>query len=113
MKKILLADQSESISELLKASLEIDGFQVTIASNKKDILKKAEFEIPDLILLCLSDKLEICREIKKKDIKSLVIITSPFSDSKEIKESGADGLIQTPINALTLGKEIEGFLIRN
>lgn len=59
MSKILIADQDKYLSRLLKASLELDGFKVTIAF-KNDLIEKAESEIPDLILLGLEDGLEIC-----------------------------------------------------
>ena len=51
MKKILVVDDSPSISMLMKAELEENDFEVVTASDGSEGIKKAEEESPDLILL--------------------------------------------------------------
>src|SRR3990167_8682707 len=50
-KKILVADDDQSVAKTLKAILEYTGYEVSFASNGEECLKKVMLDKPDLLLL--------------------------------------------------------------
>ncbi len=72
MKRILIIEDQQSIAELERDYLEIDGFRVDIKSNGKEGLTQALEQKYDLILLDLMlpdmDGFNICRKIRKEKI---------------------------------------------
>lgn len=70
-KKILVADDSKDLSEVMRDMLVFKGYDVLMAHNSKDTVATALKEHPDLILLDLRmpDKsgFEIAREIRGDD----------------------------------------------
>ena len=51
--KILIVDDEPDIRNLATLCLEDEGFQLITASSGEEAIKKAEMELPDLILLDL------------------------------------------------------------
>ncbi|OGW81399.1 MAG: hypothetical protein A3G33_00940 [Omnitrophica bacterium RIFCSPLOWO2_12_FULL_44_17] len=86
MKKILVVDDEEDIREMLKSMLSDTGYDVILASDGKDALRKVYLMKPDLILLDISmpeiDGSEVCFELKKKEATKQipVIIMTAMSD---------------------------------
>lgn len=50
-KKILVADDDQSVAKTLKTILEYAGYEVSFASNGEECLKKVMLDKPDLLLL--------------------------------------------------------------
>ncbi len=72
MSKILIIEDDEAIASIERDYLEIDNFEVEIASNGIDGLKRGESGEFDLILLDLmlpgiDGFFSICRQLRKKN----------------------------------------------
>ncbi len=116
MKKILICEDSQALSELLEEALKARGYHVVIADNGNDALTKARSEMPDLILLDLMlpqiDGLRICRMLKfdeKYKQIPIAIFTAKAeeSDEKLGYQVGADAYIPKTIGPEKLLKRIE------
>ena len=67
-KKILLVDDDEDFVRITKSQIEKEGFDVEVAYNGEECLKKVQKNKPDLILLDVMmpglDGWDICKELK-------------------------------------------------
>ena len=106
MKKILIADDDESIVEMVRTILEEAGHNVEVAYDGEDALKKIGQKKPDLAILDVMmpkiDGFNLNQELKDepstRDIP--VIIMTGWSGTKHIfektKNSRVKGLIEKP-----------------
>ncbi|PIR13585.1 response regulator [Candidatus Falkowbacteria bacterium CG11_big_fil_rev_8_21_14_0_20_39_10] len=101
-KKILITEDEQSISNVLRNKLERYGFEVILASTGEESLNKTKAMKPDLVLLDLimphKDGFQVLEEMKKdKDMKKIdVIVFSNLgqeADMKRTKEMGASDYI--------------------
>ncbi|MBI4055031.1 MAG: response regulator [Elusimicrobia bacterium] len=89
-KRVLVVDDEPALTMLLKDNLELEGFEVTTASNGREGLETAQREKPDLILLDVAmpemNGIEMCQKIKNDgDLKSIpVIFLSAFGQQSDI-----------------------------
>lgn len=118
-KKILVVDDSSTIVEIIKASLETDGYNVIIATDGQAGLDKAHKENPDLIILDLMlpklDGYKVCRMLKFDDkYKSIPIVMltarGQESDKKLGGEVGADAYITKPFEPAALLDKIKSLI---
>lgn len=96
MKKILIVEDESPLAKALSLKLSKSGFQSKISVNGEEalsILKKEKF---DLILLDLimpkMDGFALLSEIKKRKIKTKVLVTTNLSQAEDLqkaKELGA------------------------
>lgn len=84
MKKILLVDDDLKNSMLLKRFIELEGYEVTYASNGKVGLGLYEELRPDLILLDVNmpemNGFELARTIRQTDKKVLIFFLTDRTD---------------------------------
>jgi len=78
-KKILIADDEDNVRELVRASLEDEGFELYEAIEGNEALKKAKEIRPDLVILdiMMPGKIgyEVCEELRKDpDTKNAYVI---------------------------------------
>ena len=103
MKKILIIEDEENLSEFIRLELEYEGYEVIASFDGRDGLAKALNEEVDLILLDLMlpslNGIEVCRRIRssKKDTP-IIMITARDSVLDRISglDSGADDYISKP-----------------
>jgi DNA-binding response OmpR family regulator len=87
MVKILVVDDEEHIRLLYKQELSEEGYEVILAGNGKECLKKLDEENPDLVILDIRmpvmDGIETLGRIinKKKDLP--VILNTAYSSYKD------------------------------
>jgi len=118
MKKILIIEDQQSIAELERDYLEIDGFQVDIKNNGKEGLAQALESDYDLILLDLMlpdmDGFDICRKIRKKKNIPILIISAKGEDIDKIRGLGlgADDYISKPFSPSELVARVKAHLSR-
>ena len=102
---ILIVDDSESIIEVVKFTLENNGFDVIAACNGKEALKELDGRKIDLLLTDLHmpemNGIELIREARKidtyKNMPILFLTTESQAEKKmEAKEAGATGWIVKP-----------------
>lgn len=122
-KKILVADDDLDIRNLLKIILEKNGYQVSLAANGVEGLRKAISELPDLILLDVvmpaKTGWEVCKILKSQDITKhipVIILTilsltlGNENSRRYAEEAGADSCLQKPFNSDELLTEIKKYL---
>ena len=98
MAKILIAEDDPSINKMYREVFEMENYEVIVASDGQESLKKAETESPDIILLDIMmpkiDGLLALEKLKNNEItkKIPVIILSNLAggtDAEHAKHFGA------------------------
>ncbi len=115
--QILVADDEPNIREMLRQSLEEEGYKVTEAINGIDAISKAKAVQPDLIILDIMmpqiDGFDVAVVLKNDpDTRGIpIIIVSLIQDRERGYRLGVDRYFTKPINVAVLLKEI-GLLLR-
>ena len=118
MKKILIIEDENSIAELERDYLEINGFDVAIEVSGDTGLKKALTEPFDLIILDLMlpkiDGFEICRQIRSKKDIPILMVSAKKEDIDKIRGLGlgADDYITKPFSPSELVARVKAHLSR-
>lgn len=108
MKKILIIEDDIDIAELERDFLEIEGFDVTIATDGLEGCKIAKAETFDLILLDLMlpnmNGYEICRNIRSEIDVPIIMVTAKSEDKDKVRGLGlgADDYISKPFSSAEL-----------
>ncbi|MBK8807080.1 MAG: response regulator [Bacteroidales bacterium] len=104
-KKILIVDDSESIREVVKFTLENEGFEVLVGNDGKDALRFFDGRDLDMLITDLHmpemNGIELIKEVRLKEeykrIPILFLTTESQTQKKmEAKEAGATGWIVKP-----------------
>ena len=114
---ILVADDDEDIRLALELLLIADGYQVTEASNAKEVMLKASHQPPDLILLDMNfsrdttsgqEGLDILSQLKSYNIP-VILMTAWGSIELAVNglQQGASDFIEKPWNKLKLLNSIK------
>ena len=113
--KILVVDDDPEITEILKYNLSNSGFEVKVAYNGVQAVKKSKKFQPDIILLDVMmpemNGIEACTEIRSIDnLKNVQIIflSARGEDYTQIAafDAGADDYINKPVKPKILLKKI-------
>ena len=114
MKKALSIDDSATVRNLVKMTLQGLGFEVDEASNGKDALQKVKSNKYDVVLCDINmpvmNGLEFLREFKKLDKRTPVLMLTTETElnkKQEAKSLGATGWIVKPFNPNDLIKVIK------
>ena len=87
MKKILVVDDEENIRLLFKEELEDEGFQVDLARNGEEALKKVSLFKADLITLDIKmpgmDGIETLKRIRETERQLPVVLCSAYGEYKQ------------------------------
>lgn len=119
MKKILVVDDEKTISDIIVFNLEKEGFEINVAHDGEEGLKKFHDESPDLILLDLMlpkmDGLEVCREIRKVSSVPIIMLTAKDSEIDKVLglELGADDYVTKPFSNRELVARVKANLRRH
>jgi two-component system alkaline phosphatase synthesis response regulator PhoP len=120
-KKILVVDDEPDILEILSYNLRKEGFEVITANNGEEGLKKAEQEIPDLIILDIMmpqmDGVEVCRTLRNRrefDNTLIAFLTAREEDYSQIAalDVGGDDYITKPIKPRVLMSRVKALMRR-
>lgn len=118
-KKILVVDDSKTISDMVRGLLERIGFEVETAFDGIEALEKVKKVLPDLIILDVNmpkmDGFRVCRLLKfDRNFRSIPIIMLTARDEEEnIKtgiKTGADLYLTKPIEPEKLIEAVNKFL---
>jgi len=117
--KILVADDSPNIREILKLSLETDGYTVVLAEDGDQALAMVEREKPDLVIMDIMmprvNGFQVCRRLKgdraTHDVP-VIMLTAKSGDQDVFwgKDCGADEYMTKPFSTRELGKTIDRLL---
>jgi len=101
-KTILLVEDDVFVSDIYQTKISSEGYEVILAENGLEAIKKLEKSIPDLILLDIimpyMDGMETLRKIKSEEKwkKIPIILLTNLSDKEKIEEAlgvGADDFL--------------------
>jgi DNA-binding response OmpR family regulator len=118
-KHLLVVDDDPDIRRVLKANLELHGFDAATADSWNGVVAVLDRLLPDLVILDLTlpdaDGIEICKDLKRRFPKIPVIMLTArdrVSDKVLGLESGADDYIVKPFETLELLARIKACLRR-
>ena len=119
--KILIIEDERTLQEVLTYNLEREGFEVSLAADGQDGLRKARSFEPDLILLDLMlpviDGLEVCRQLRADAKTQGIRVLMLTARSEEVDEivgfnMGADDYVTKPFKVKPLIHRIKALLRR-
>jgi DNA-binding response OmpR family regulator len=109
MARILIADDSETILLLLRTRLEMEGYDVTTASDGEEVMefmaRAAPEDAPDLILLDAmmprKSGIDVLKELRETGLETPVLIVSAHQEHVGLggdSDGMASGYIRKPID---------------
>lgn len=119
--KVLVVEDEEAISLLLKYNLKAEGFDVTIVDDGDEVLAVAEEMAPDIILLDWMlpnvSGIEICRQLRAQDKTRaipVIMLTARAEEEDRLRgfEKGADDYVTKPFSMKELVARIQAVLRR-
>ena len=117
--KIMIVDDDPSIVRLIQYFLERESYEIIIAGNGLQALKKAETEKPDLIMLDLMlpgvDGFEVCHRLranpKTEDMPILMLSAKgDDTDKNEATKVGASAYFTKPFTGPVLIEQVQELL---
>lgn len=100
--KVMLVDDDRNTVKLLQTLLELDGFDVEVATRGADVIPTAEQVNPDIFLmdyhLSDMDGVDVLIELRKHDRFSgtPIVMTSGLDVEDEVREAGANTFLIKP-----------------
>ncbi|MBI3822933.1 MAG: response regulator [Planctomycetes bacterium] len=119
--KILIVEDEASLVEVLSYNLQREGYEVAVAKEGREGLRKAQMQLPDLILLDLMlpglNGLDICRELRAAPRTAGIAILMLTAKGEETDQVvgfavGADDYVTKPFSVKVLLQRIKVLLRR-
>jgi len=117
--KILVVDDEESLVRLITYNLNKEGFETVAAHSGPEAWQLIQKEHPDLIILDLmlpgKDGLEICRELRRADnLTPIIMLTARDDEIDRVLglELGADDYVTKPFSVRELTARVKAVLRR-
>jgi two-component system phosphate regulon response regulator PhoB len=119
--KILIVEDEPSLVEVLSYNLQREGYDVAVAKEGREGLRKAQTHLPDLVILDLMlpgmSGLEICRELRASPRTAgvaILMLTAKGEESDQIVgfAVGADDYVTKPFSVKVLLQRIKVLLRR-
>ena len=116
--KILVVDDELPIADILKFSLEKEGYTVVVAHDGEEAVDRATAEKPDLILLDImlpkKDGFDVCREIRSLSQTPIIMLTARDTEIDKVLglEIGADDYVTKPFSTRELLARVKANLRR-
>lgn len=120
MKKILIIEDARNIRMALEDDLKYEGYQVVSASTGPEGLEKALDLNLDIIILDLMlpelDGLEICKELRRRNIGTpIIMLTARSQEFDKVLglELGADDYVTKPFSMFELQARVKALMRRS
>ena len=119
--KVLIVEDEPSLVEVLSYNLQREGYEVAVAKEGREGLRKAQTHLPDLVILDLMlpglSGLDICRELRASPRTagvSILMLTAKGEESDQIVgfAVGADDYVTKPFSVKVLLQRIKVLLRR-
>ena len=120
--KILVVEDEKNIAKVVAYNLEREGYQVALAGDGAEGLKKAQAQVPDLVILDLMlpkvDGLEVCRRLKVDRRTAgipIIMLTAKTQEADRVVglEMGADDYVPKPFSPRELVARVKAVLRRS
>lgn len=117
-KTILVVDDEPRIVEAVSMNLELEGYQISSASNGYEALQKLTEELPDLIMLDVMmpeiDGFETLRKIREVSTVPVIMLTVRGEEIDKVKglDLGADDYVAKPFSPKELVSRARAVLRR-
>jgi two-component system, OmpR family, response regulator VicR len=117
-KKVLVIEDEQDISRVLKDYITVSGYEVLVAENGQDGLKFIDTLSPDFIILDIMlpdvDGIELCRQIRETCNTPILILSARGSDTDKVLGLGfgADDYMTKPFSLTELVARINAHLRR-
>jgi two-component system, OmpR family, phosphate regulon response regulator PhoB len=114
--RILIIEDERGLTEVLSYNLEREGYEVLIAHDGQEGLRKAQMQLPDIILLDLMlpkvDGLEVCRELRAGERTRhvpILMLTAKAEETDQVVgfRMGADDYVTKPFSIKVLLQRIK------
>jgi two-component system response regulator MprA len=118
MTDVLVIEDDDAISDLLRRGLTYEGYKVSVAQDGVTGLRMARDAPPDLVVLDLMlpglDGLEVCRRLRAADDVPILVLTARGTVSDRISglDSGADDYMVKPFSIDELLARVRALLRR-
>jgi two-component system, OmpR family, KDP operon response regulator KdpE len=115
---ILIVDDEPRMRRFVRMNLELEGFQVSEASDGLEAIRKARETMPDLVVLDVEmpqlDGFETLEEIRRTSPVPVIMLTVRSEEDERIKglDLGADDYVTKPFSARELVSRINAVLRR-
>lgn len=116
---ILVVDDDETVRDVLRRYLEVDGYTVELAADGAQALRHYTERRPDLVVLDLMlpgmDGLEVCRRMRQSGDAPVVMLTALGEQEDRITglEVGADDYVTKPFSPRELVLRVRSVLRRS
>lgn len=116
--KVLLVEDDQRLSELVRSYLESNGFQVCVEFRGDRVFERVQNERPDLVVLDLGlpgqSGFEVCKTLRNANSLPILILTARNSDIDHVLglELGADDFVTKPVEPRVLVARIQALLRR-
>jgi two-component system phosphate regulon response regulator PhoB len=120
-KRVLVIEDERQLTDVLRYNLERDGYEAAIAHDGQEGLRKAQAQLPDLILLDLMlpgmDGLQVCRELRGNERTRripIIILTAKAEETDQIVgfAMGGDDYVTKPFSPKVLLQRVKALLRR-
>jgi two-component system phosphate regulon response regulator PhoB len=118
---VLVVEDDRSHADVLKYNLEQAGYEVTVAHDGMDGLRRAQLKVPDVVILDLMlpeiDGIEVCRRLRASTATQSVLILMLTAKAEETDEVvgfavGADDYVTKPFKVKALLERIKALMRR-
>jgi two-component system phosphate regulon response regulator PhoB len=120
--RILIVEDERALAKVLSYNLQREGYETIVAHDGQEGLRKAQTQLPDLIILDLMlpvmNGLDVCRELrageKTRDIP-ILILTAKAEETDQIVgfSLGADDYVTKPFSVKVLLQRIKALQRRS
>ncbi|TQJ23466.1 DNA-binding response OmpR family regulator [Micromonospora sp. A202] len=117
--RVLVVDDDQTVSDVIRRYLENDGFQVSLAADGEAALAAVQRQAPHLVVLDLMlpriNGLQVCRELRARpDGVPIIMLTARGDESDRILglQLGADDYLTKPFSPRELVLRVRSVLRR-
>jgi two-component system, OmpR family, KDP operon response regulator KdpE len=118
-KRILIVEDDPSIQRILKRSLLVNGYEVTVIDSGRQAVELVRTQQPDLILLdlCLPgdiDGMEVCVRVRELSQAPIIVVSARSEEQLKVQalDLGADDYQTKPFNTEELLARVRSCLRR-
>ena len=117
--RVLLVEDDQRLSELVRSYLDSNGFDVSIESRGDRVFGRVQSERPDLVVLDLGlpgqNGFAVCKELRAAHSVPILILTARNSDIDQVLglELGADDFVIKPVEPRVLVARLHALLRRS